>query len=67
MNEVKIDARHGITGWLIGPKSDGRKLLLSNTANKRNFIRPELTLNWTGKQCLISWRNRQLSELGAPR
>lgn len=35
----------------IGPKSEFYKLRLSNTANKRNFNWPELTLNWTLEQC----------------
>lgn len=57
MNEVKMDDYQGITAGRIGPKSDRRKLHLSNTANKRNFVLPELTLNWTLEQCLISWLN----------
>ena len=37
----------GITACGIGLKSESHKLHLLNTANKRNFNQPELTLNWT--------------------
>ena len=65
MNQVKITPDRGITAGGIRPKSECHKLHLSNTANKRNFNRPELTLNWTLEQCLISWLNRQTLVLGA--
>jgi hypothetical protein len=65
MNQVKMYAHQGITAGLIRPKSECHKLHLSNTANKRNFNWPELTLNWTLEQCLISWRNLKSWALGA--
>ena len=65
MNQVKMYAHQGITAGLIRPKSECYKLHLSNTANKRNFSWPELTLNWTLEQCLISRRYPKTLALGA--